>query len=282
MKKFIQQTRYLIVRSTVLSLESGKKYGFIASIINIIMPVIAVALVIGVFAYELSIRMVSGTSPFLTGVSTGTSVVLSAISIIGLILFVLSMYKLSHYYNEQAIFKNVLYGLIITLVAGVFSLIIQFVFLAPLELNSVSTATAPAFIGRLMLGLIAVFVVAFLCGIFTAVLYWRAFTKLGEKSGVEAFKTAGLLYLIGTVLLIVAVGVIIVWIAWIYAAKGYKQLQPKPAPITSTYPPSTPPPTTPLPATDKIFCSYCGTENNIESVYCKNCGKPLHPSQTSV
>ncbi|MHA1280767.1 MAG: zinc ribbon domain-containing protein [Candidatus Helarchaeota archaeon] len=25
----------------------------------------------------------------------------------------------------------------------------------------------------------------------------------------------------------------------------------------------------------KIFCSYCGTENSTDAVYCKNCGKRL-------
>ena len=143
---------------------------------------------------------------------------------------------------------------------------------------SVATSTAAAaLIGRLILGFLALFTVAIICAVITAILYWRAFTRLGERSGVEAFKTAGLLYLIGTVLMIVAVGVIIVWVAWIYAAKGFKQLQTQPAPAYSTIPSTTAPPNL-----SKNYCSYCGTENDQNAVYCKHCGKPLHTNQVSV
>jgi uncharacterized membrane protein len=67
----------------------------------------------------------------------------------------------------------------------------------------------------------------------------RAFNKLAEKSGDDNFKTAGLLYLLGTVLTIVLIGGLLIWIAWIFAAMGFNSLKPKepPAP-TSAYPTS--------------------------------------------
>jgi uncharacterized membrane protein len=252
-----------------VSLESGKKYGFTASIINVLTPVFAVALVFGLIFYQLTVRPTGAPSPFLAGALTGLMIVLSAVALAGLILFVLAMHKLSQYYNEPSIFKNVLYGLLITIAAGVVSVVLEFGLIATIAYPSTVTSTAAvALITRLMLGFLAVFTVAIISAVINAVLYWRAFTKLGERSGVEVFKTAGLLYLIGSVLMIVAVGVIIVWVAWIYAAKGFR---------ASTIPPTITPQNL-----GKIYCSYCGNENDQNAIYCKHCGKPLHTSQASV
>jgi hypothetical protein len=113
--------------------------------------------------------------------------------------------------------------------------------------------------------------VALLFGIINGVLYMRAFNKLGKKSGVDSFKTAGLLYFLGVLLSIVGIGGILTWIAWIFAAIGFKKLKPAPIP-TSGY--STPQSTAPN-MTQTKRCPYCGTENLTEAIYCKNCGKPL-------
>ena len=60
-------------------------------------------------------------------------------------------------------------------------------------------------------------------GIVNGVLYMRSFNKLKEKSGVDNFGTAGLLYLIGVFIPIIA------WIAWIFAAMGFNKLKAAPA-----------------------------------------------------
>ena len=60
-------------------------------------------------------------------------------------------------------------------------------------------------------------------GIVNGVLYMRAFNKLKEKSGVDNFGTAGLLYLIGVFI------PLITWIAWIFAAMGFNKLKAAPA-----------------------------------------------------
>jgi uncharacterized membrane protein len=243
------------------------------------MPIIAVLLVVGVFFYQITSRL-NGSSAFATGTFIGLAVVLSAVSIIGFILFLLSMHRLSKYYNEPSIFKNVLYAFIISIISGVIILIIDLGFIVTAANNFAqlgTTASASAVFAQFILGFAAVFVIGLVSSIINAVLYWRAFTKLGEKSGVEGFKTTGLLYLIGVVLTIIFVGVIIVWVAWIYAAESFKKLQPQPTTITSTYIPPTAPP-----SSGKIYCSYCGTENDTNAIYCKHCGKTLQTSQASV
>ena len=65
-------------------------------------------------------------------------------------------------------------------------------------------------------------------------LYMRAFNKLKEKSGVDNFGTAGILYLVGSIVPIVG------WIAWIFAAMGFQKLKPASTSPTVSY--STQPP----------------------------------------
>lgn len=266
-----------------MALESGKKYGYTASMIYVIAPISAVALIVCLFvsmftAYPASVSL------FVVGIFQGAMIVIAALSVIALILFFLAMYRLSHYYSEQSIFKNVLYGFLIAIISGVIAVIIEFAFIASLSgqipalgVTTPSTGAVGALVAQMMIGFAAIFVIAFISSILSAVLYWRAFTKLGEKSNVESFKTAGLLYLIGSVLAIVIIGYVLIWIAWIFAAKGYRQLKPQTSTTTPSYP-STYPPSNP----NKIYCSYCGTENESNAIYCKNCGKPLHVKQASV
>jgi uncharacterized membrane protein len=127
--------------------------------------------------------------------------------------------------------------------------------------------------GLFLIGLVSLIAAAIAIEVVSALFYKRAFNKLGEKSGVHSFDTAGLLLLIGAALSIVGIGGIISWIAWIFAAMGFNALKPK-ASETSTFPYSTPQTTTPIIA-QKRFCSYCGKENTADSVYCVVCGQKL-------
>ena len=259
-------------------MESARNLGLTASLIWVIMPAISVILVMALIFISFARYPVSpGQTLFASVFTTAIVVLLSVIGLVGLILFLVSMNRLARYYNEPGIFKNVLYGFLITMVGGVVSLIIEFAYLTPLivRIPQGSTATIAPIISQFILGFIVITGVALLFGVINAVLYWRAFNKLAEKSGIENFKTAGLLYLIGTVLYIVGVGIILVWIAWIYAANGFHALKPQTtAPV---YPPTAAPS-----VTGKIYCSYCGTQNDADAIYCKNCSKPLHTHQTSV
>jgi uncharacterized membrane protein len=91
-------------------------------------------------------------------------------------------------------------------------------------------------------GYLAVLAVAFIFAVVSGIFYMRAFNKLSEKSGVDNFKTAGLLYLIGAATAIIGIGALIQWIAWIFAAMGYSSLKPK-EPLTSPSTYSVPQPT---------------------------------------
>jgi heme/copper-type cytochrome/quinol oxidase subunit 2 len=130
---------------------------------------------------------------------------------------------------------------------------------------------------QLLSGIIVLYavtiIITLICGIINGFLWYQAFDKLGEKSGIDKFKTAGLLYLIG-----IFVPIIVTWIAWIFAAKGYKQLKPQQPHANNDYNTSN---YTSPPVFDKIFCSQCGTENFANDVYCKHCGQPIQITQTN-
>jgi uncharacterized membrane protein len=133
---------------------------------------------------------------------------------------------------------------------------------------SSSTSTATFFVSIFAVTIIAA-IVGFVISIYCALLYKRSFDLLAEKSGVDSFRTTGLLYLIGAVLNIVGVGGIITWIAWIFAALGYQKLQPLPiasAPFIPPYQPGT---------VAVKRCPTCGAENSPDALYCRNCGRLL-------
>lgn len=255
-----------------MSLESGRKMGLIASLINVIMPVASViVLFASLFAQFPRSPTAPGTPIVASVFPTVILVVLSAASFAGIILFLVSMNHLSRYYNAPEIFKNVLYGFILTIIAGVSFIIIQFAFLSNIMANLTyggATGLNTALFAQLIFAFLAIFAVSYVISIITAVLYWRALTTLAEKSGIEGFKTAGLLYLLGAVLTIVLIGALLIWIAWILLAIAFNSLK---APVetqgyTSQYTQG---------FEGKKFCPYCGAENYPDAIFCKNCGKQI-------
>jgi uncharacterized membrane protein len=263
-----------------MSFESGKKYGYIASMINVILPVIVIILYLFLFISQLGSLSTSrvGASMFPAGLSLVMSASITVIGLISFILFMLSMYNLSKYYSEPVIFRNILYAFVLNIIVSIIAWITVAVYISSLisqiPQGALTTSTTSS-IASLIIAFLIFLVIALAFLIITAVLYWRAFNKLGEKSSIENFKTAGLLYLIGSVLCIIAVGIILIWIAWIYAAKAYKQLNPQPyaAPPTNFNAPQT--------GTSKSYCSYCGTQNDADAAFCKNCGKALREGLAS-
>ena len=258
-----------------MSLESGRKFGYYASLINVIMPIVAIISVVAIIfstIFASATRIANGTVgpafSFLGGLIIFI-IIIAAVGIAGFIMFMYAMYNLSNYYNERAIFKNVLYAFIVNIVSGVVVLFLEFAVLISAftgfpSINTPSSVT-PAFT-QIIVTYLVVIAVALVFGIINGVLYMRAFNKLKEKSGVDNFGTAGLLYLIGVFIPIIG------WIAWIFAAMGFKKLNP--TPTASPYVPYTIQP--PLSNTAQTKrCPNCGAENRVDALYCSNCGKPL-------
>ena len=115
-----------------MSLESGRKFGYYASLINVILPIVAIVGVVAYFLYncfaargianwhncDLHSRIFGGLIIFL--------IAIGAVGIAGFIMFMYAMYSLSNYYNEPAIFKNVLYAFIVSIVSGAVIVVLEF------------------------------------------------------------------------------------------------------------------------------------------------------------
>ena len=223
-----------------MSLESGRKLGLTASLIQVIMPVITVitivfrAIFLGLSATSTGSNL---TFPSFSLIYTGVLALFGILTFIGIILFVVAMHRLSQYYNEPGIFKNVLYGFILNVVGGIAVIAIYFVLILTGSIPRTGTALTGTTLTQFIVGFLAVVVIALVLGIISAVLYMRAFNMLAEKSGRGSFKTVGLLYLLGIVLTIVLIGPLLSWIAWIYAAIAFNSLKPKEPPPLLPPPP---------------------------------------------
>ena len=259
-----------------MSLESGRKFGYCASLINVILPIISVVIYVAFFialiaTFTSRIGSSTSSSTFPALFAGGLNIFLIAIGAVGIVAFIMfmyAMYSLSNYYNEPTIFKNVLYAFIINIVTGIVAVAILFIGLTSAFAGFTPTNTppvAPAFT-QFIIVIVVVIIVAFAFAIVNGVLYMRAFNKLKEKSGVDNFGTAGLLYLIGVFI------TPIMWIAWIFAAMGFSKL--KATPTTAPYVPYSVQPTLSTTAQTKR-CPNCGAENRADALYCSNCGKPL-------
>jgi len=270
-----------------MSFESGKKLGLAASLIAVVVPVVAVITVV-VFLVSLFLNALSGNgvlSPLAGFIIL--IIVLVIVSFVGIILFIVAMHHLAEYYSDPTIFRNVLYGFLTNVVGAIVAIVIYAVAIVS-SLRNISSPGAqsvafitpfqtlqtslPGALTQIFTGYVVSLVVSLVLAIVSAVFYMRAFNKLGEKSGVYNFKTAGILYLLGGALAIVGIGALLIWIAWIYALMGFHSLKPKTS-ETSLLPSATPQ-FAPNPV-QKRYCPHCGTENNPDSFYCKWCGKRL-------
>ncbi len=261
-----------------MSLETGKKLGFTASVIYLITPIIIGAAYIGFFLILLgSITSAFNGSTFTGAVGntffsvigfTGVIIAMGVLSLIALVLFLVSMYTLAQYYSEPGIFKNALYSVIVGIVGSVTGVVALLAFLVPATVttSSYSSQYPPvSSVSLLMVVLLAMVVVFFVVGIVSAVLMRRAFTKLADKSGVDHFRTAGLLYLIGIIIPFVA------YIGWIFAALGYRKLAP-PQQTVGGYA-ATPHVASSMGPVKQ--CLHCGAENSVDARFCRVCGSPL-------
>lgn len=190
-----------------------------------------------------AILMVIGTLPF-AGFYTGI------ISLAGLILVLIAIKGLSDHYDDASIFNNVLYGVIIAIVGVAISLTIIITsavnWLTSLGID-ISNWNDWAVFQRMdwpsiinfetiwpyMTYILASLVLLFVCMIITAIFLRRSLTTLSDKTRVHMFATTGTLTLIGAILIIVAIGFIILWIALILLAVSFFSISLHSAPQTA-------------------------------------------------
>lgn len=182
------------------------------------------------------------------------------LELVGLILVMVALYNLASYYVERGIFNNALYGLIIGIVGGaiaagtlillVLTSLSEFLYtvypgwngdwsalsgLTP-DVSNLDISAVMPFITGFFVTLAVVWIFAIIAFYFVR----RALTSLSAKSGIGLFSTAGLLMLVGAVLLVaMLIGAILIWIGLLLLAIAFFQIKPQQAPPA---PPPTPPP----------------------------------------
>ncbi|MBN1244524.1 DUF996 domain-containing protein, partial [Candidatus Bathyarchaeota archaeon] len=157
---------------------------------------------------------------------------------------------LADYYSEAGIFNNALYAVITAIAGGIATVAVVFIalvdFLAELGLSIGNVAEwsteLPAMdwttigfnvIGDFVAYILLALVVLFVFVIITAILLRKSLGLLSAKTGVGLFGTTGLLILIGAVLTIIAVGLILIWVAMLILAIAFFSIKPQQAQATA-------------------------------------------------
>ena len=192
-------------------------------------------------------KNLSGVGALLIVIGSLASIVPYAgiLSLIGLILLLIGLKGLADYYHEGGIFNNALYALILGIVGVVVAVATIFVTavaaLASLGIdvfnvtdwttfgtelaNRLTNLTDFGALWTLIGALVAALIVIFVFLIIAVIFFRRSLTSLSAKTGVGLFGTAGILMLIGAVLTIIAIGLLLIWIAWILVAVAFFQIK---------------------------------------------------------
>jgi uncharacterized membrane protein len=210
------------------------------------------------------------------------------VSIVGAILVFIGMKGLSEYYKDDNIFNGVLKGII----CGVIGEICAVAAIAAVWIGVIGGAIlggassgyyygnpyggAAGLFGGAIVGAIAAIVlliVAFAFMLLMAKNLRRAFNALGDRSGINLFRTAGTLLWIGAILTIIGIGAFLIFITYILLIVAFFSLKENTPKQTYNY---TPPPTASTSNTKTAnFCPNCGAPVSSGATFCSNCGKHI-------
>ena len=172
----------------------------------------------------------------------------AVIELIGLILVMVALYNLAGYYTERGIFNNALYGLIAGIVGVVAAVGVVFLTVLTSLTTFIETlypgwngdwtalsgltpdVTNISFeaIGPFLAGLFATLLILWVFAIIATFFVRRSLVSLSAKSGVGLFSTAGLMILIGAVLIIgFGIGLLLLWIGALLLAIAFFQMKPQ-------------------------------------------------------
>ncbi len=222
-----------------------------------------------------------------------TSVV-SLLAFVGSILVLVAMYGFSKDYSERRIFTYLIYGIVAALVSGVVIGVAWFGFTLIGLLSQFSNVGSSASSSQIQ-ALIAPYVSALIpamsvVSIVVMFFVYRSYNLLAHKSGVPLFRTAAKTFVLSaivniilgtvfavlaytsgiqytTIVLALAPGAFIQYVAWALSAKGFLAINTPETQATPTQPYPT--------AYQTNYCSNCGAKVQPSDTYCVRCGKKL-------
>jgi uncharacterized membrane protein len=216
-------------------------------------------------AIEGSILLLLGLVPYVGWV----------LGIIGVILLLRGMKEFANYYQDNEIYQNSLTGVkyyivaLIALAAAGAGFVVGFVFVgleAGVRIGSV--------IG-IMIGVVSL-IIAFVFYVLAATHLRKTFNTLAQNSGEHSFTTAGTMLWLGSILTIIGIGVLLIFIAWLFVILGFSTMKPPQMQQYNSQPygytsPSTQPPA----GQSQKYCSNCGAPLRPQATYCSSCGKKV-------
>ncbi|MGD6852716.1 MAG: DUF996 domain-containing protein [Candidatus Bathyarchaeia archaeon] len=217
-------------------------------------------------AGEGSILLILGLAPYVGWV----------LGIIGIVLLLRGARELANYYQDNEIYQNSWTGLkyyVVALIAIAAASVLLIIGLASIGVIADMGGFGAVGFGVGIGGFIAGLVIAFVFYLRAASHLRKVFHTLAQKSGEHSFATAGSLLWIGSLLTIAGgIGLILIFIAWIYATIGFFSMRPPYQQQPCSYPP---PPAPPATQQAEQYCPYCGSPVSPDVVYCPHCGKQL-------
>jgi len=151
------------------------------------------------------------------------------LGIVGIVLLLKAMKELSYYYQDESIYKDAWTGLkyyIVALIAIGVAVGIGIVSFAAAGLFAGATFTLTAGVIGGIISILSGLVVAFIFYVLAAGHLRKVFNTLSQKSGEHNLETAGTLLWIGSILTIIGVGLILIFISWMFAIVGFFSMKP--------------------------------------------------------
>ena len=236
------------------------------------------------------------------------------ISIVGLILVYIGVKNISEVVNNPKIKSDFIISIVLSIIASAFIIIAPLLFLAGIAGGFTSVFTDPmnatTAAGSLLALCIIIIIVWIIFYILSAIYFKKSFDGIAQGTRTDMFRTAGLVYLIGAILIFIGIGFIILFIAQIlivvaffslpdqiqpmhqggygqpqqpygapppqyYQPPQQQQYTPPPPPPQQQYTPPPPPPQqqAPPPQQTGRFCSNCGKPIPQDAQVCPYCGK---------
>ena len=141
------------------------------------------------------------------------------LTIVGIVFILIAVKYISDAFKEEGIFKDYLISFILRFVAIFVALASFFAILGfdifyklmhPHELEKSLKAM------HVILAFLIAFIVLWLIFLIASIFLKRSYYEIAEKTGVTAFHTTGLLYLVGSATSIILIGLLIIFIAKIF------------------------------------------------------------------
>ena len=185
------------------------------------------------------------------------------INIVGYILLLIGCKYISDELGDKSIFDDMLYAVI----AGIVGVVAAAAIIFTGALFSSVTFAASA-IGGVIAGLLIAWVALIISSIFIR----RAYEKIATRLNVGTFRTAGMLYFIGAILIIaLGLGFIVLFVAAIVQIIAFFSI-PDMAPGMQPQPMNVP-----VSQPGMKYCSSCGTQLASSTIFCPKCGAKQSP-----